>query len=151
MKAGITAEKQRGRPFERGVSGNPAGRPRGARNRASMMAEALTDRDAVAIARAVVAKAKNGDMVAARLVLDRVWPAARGRALKLDLPSVMDAASLVTAHAMLVAAVADGSVTGEEGTSLGALLTQQLKLIESADLERRLQALEELQAQRPHG
>jgi hypothetical protein len=65
-----TAAEQRGRPFERGVSGNPAGRPKGARNRTSLMAEALTDSDAVAITRAVAAEAKRGDMVAARLVLD---------------------------------------------------------------------------------
>jgi hypothetical protein len=84
LEAQRTARKQRGRPFERGVSGNPGGRPKGVRNRASLMAEALTDRDAIAIARTVVAKAKRGDMVAARLVLDRLWPAARGRALNLD-------------------------------------------------------------------
>jgi Family of unknown function (DUF5681) len=36
-----TAEQTRGRPFERGQSGNPLGRPRGSRNRATQLAEAL--------------------------------------------------------------------------------------------------------------
>lgn len=33
MAADDTAPKQRGRPFEAGQSGNPAGRPKGARNK----------------------------------------------------------------------------------------------------------------------
>jgi len=35
MPAETTAPKQRGRPFQPGESGNPSGRPRGARNRLS--------------------------------------------------------------------------------------------------------------------
>jgi hypothetical protein len=65
MAVQTTAGKQqRGRPFVRGVSGNPAGRPKGSRNRASIMAEAVSDADAVVIVRAVVSKARRGDMIA---------------------------------------------------------------------------------------
>jgi Family of unknown function (DUF5681) len=38
-----TAQKQRGRPFEPGQSGNPNGRPKGARNRVTRAIEALID------------------------------------------------------------------------------------------------------------
>ena len=38
------SERVRGRPFPPGVSGNPAGRLPGTRNRATMAAEALLDR-----------------------------------------------------------------------------------------------------------
>ena len=36
-------EKPRGRPFEPGTSGNPRGRPAGARNKRTVMAEALLE------------------------------------------------------------------------------------------------------------
>ena len=52
-----TAPKQRGRPFELGKSGNPKGRPKGARNRATILAEALLDHEAEAITRKLVDKA----------------------------------------------------------------------------------------------
>src|SRR6266478_189037 len=44
-----TAGKQRGRPFLRGESGNPAGRPMGARHKATVAAEALLDGEAEAL------------------------------------------------------------------------------------------------------
>ena len=75
--------------------------------------------------RAVVAKARKGDMVAARLVLDRIWPAVRGRALKLDLPSVADAAGINAAHTKLLASVADGTLTPEEALAVFGLLTDE--------------------------
>jgi hypothetical protein len=46
-----TAKKQRGRPFKAGWSGNPEGRARGSRNKATMAVEALLDGEAKAIAR----------------------------------------------------------------------------------------------------
>jgi hypothetical protein len=35
MSADTTAKKQRGKPFQKGVSGNPNGRPRGSRQKVS--------------------------------------------------------------------------------------------------------------------
>ena len=43
-----TAKKQRGRPYKAGRSGNPEGRPRGSRNKATMAVEALLDGEAKA-------------------------------------------------------------------------------------------------------
>ena len=41
-----SAGKQRGKPFEKGQSGNPVGKPKGARHKATLAAEALLDGEA---------------------------------------------------------------------------------------------------------
>jgi Family of unknown function (DUF5681) len=71
------AKKQRGRPFLKGVSGNPHGCARGSRHKASLLAERLMEGDAEEVVRAVVAAAKNGDMTAARIIIERLLPPKR--------------------------------------------------------------------------
>jgi len=58
-----------GKPFRPGQSGNPTGKPKGTRHRATMLAERLLDGEAEAMVRAVIEKAKQGDMTALRLCL----------------------------------------------------------------------------------
>ena len=111
-----TAGKQRrGRPFKPGVSGNDAGRPRGSRNRATVMAAAISESDAVAITCAVVEKAKRGDMIAARLVLDRLWPAPKGGPISFAMPPMNDAAGVLAAHAALLRSIGAGEPAIDEG------------------------------------
>ena len=57
-----------------GASGNPAGKPKGTRHRATQMAEKLMENDATDVVNAVITAAKQGDMVAARLILERIAP-----------------------------------------------------------------------------
>ena len=61
--------------FRPGQSGNPRGRPPGARNSATVMAEALLDGQAEALVQVVIAAAMDGDMTAMRLCLERLLPA----------------------------------------------------------------------------
>ena len=140
MVADRTARQQRGVPFLPGTSGNPAGRPRGAKNRSTVMSQALSDADAAAIVDAVVAKAKRGDMVAARLVLDRLWP--KGRTVALELPPATDAKAVKQAHSTLLRSLAAASVTPEEAETISRVLTAQLRAIETADIDQRLAGLE---------
>src|SRR6516162_10640502 len=81
-------ERVRGRPFPPGVSGNPAGRLPGTRNRATMAAEALLDGEAQALTRKAIELALAGDTVALRLCLERIMPARKSRTLKLKMPSM---------------------------------------------------------------
>jgi hypothetical protein len=60
--------------YVKGVSGNPAGRKPGTRNRATVWIEQLMTGDIEAVVARVVKAAKAGDMVAAKLLLDRVAP-----------------------------------------------------------------------------
>ena len=74
MPAETTASKQRGRPFPRGRSGNPRGRPPGARNAATVLAEQLLDGETEVIIRKIIEKAKQGDIIALRICIDRILP-----------------------------------------------------------------------------
>jgi hypothetical protein len=56
-------------PFQKGQSGNPRG-PRGARNKATILAETLLKGDVEAMTRLAVERAMAGDFVTLRLCLD---------------------------------------------------------------------------------
>lgn len=132
----------RGRPWPKGQSGNPSGRPRGARHKATVMLEKLMAADAETIVRAVLTAASQGDMTAARMVLDRIVPPVKERPLSVDLPGLDDLASVAEAHGRIVAAVASGELLPSEGQALAALLESRVRVAEVAELERRLSSLE---------
>ena len=56
-----------GRPFEKGRSGNPAGRRRGTRNRSTQAAQLLLEGEAEALTRKAVELALGGDPAALRM------------------------------------------------------------------------------------
>jgi hypothetical protein len=128
--------------FEKGTSGNPAGKPPGSRNRVLIALDKLAGDDAEAVLKAAIDRAKNGDMDAARLILSRVWPARKGRPLALDLPAINAANDLPAALAATVAAVAAGDLTTEEGQAIAGILETQRRAIETVELEARIAALE---------
>src|SRR4051812_427047 len=64
--------------FQPGRSGNPAGRPPGARNKATLAREAALRDRAVGLLDGLMERAEAGDMAATRLVLARLLPAGLG-------------------------------------------------------------------------
>jgi len=125
-----------------GQSGNPAGRPRGTRNRATLLAEALLDGEVDAIVRRVIDGALAGDPVCLRLALERLVPPAKDRPIQLELPRLASAADAVTAVAAVTASVADGAITPAEGVALAGLVEIHRKTLETAALVARIEALE---------
>ena len=96
--------KQAGR-FEKGRSGNPAGKPHGARHRATLAAEMLLDGEAQALTRKAIERALEGDSTALRLCLERIVPVRKERPLRLALPSLTNAGDAARAIAAITAAV----------------------------------------------
>ncbi len=139
-----TARKQRGpgRRFQPGKSGNPAGRPTGSRNATTLAVEALMEGQAEAITRRVVNAALDGDMGAIKMILDRVAPARRSRSVKIDIPPTNDSRGVALAQATVVASVAGGEITPDEGVALSGLLEARRRAIETEELAARLQHLE---------
>jgi hypothetical protein len=134
--------KQRGRPFAPGKSGNPAGKPRGARHAALVALDAIGEQGATDALHAVVGAAACGDLRAAEILLSRVWPVRKGRPVVLDLPTMKSAADLPTALAAVTEAVAAGDLTPDEGQAVAAVLEAQRRAIATAELEARVAALE---------
>jgi hypothetical protein len=97
--------------------------------------------DAEDVVRAVIDAAKDGDMTAARLVLDRIAPPCRGRRVRLALPPIVGAADLVKALAAVADAMARGVLSAEEAQAAAAVLEHHRKAVETLDLEPRITAL----------
>ena len=83
-----TVAKQRGRPFKPGHSGNPAGKPKGTRHKATLAMEAPLDGEVERLTRKAVEMALAGDTTALRLCLDRIAPVRRDRPVTFDLPEL---------------------------------------------------------------
>src|SRR4029078_4556702 len=73
-----TGPKQRG-PFRPGQSGNPNGRPKGARNRSTLAHAALLDGEAASLTRKAIDLALAGDLLALRICMDRILPVRKHR------------------------------------------------------------------------
>jgi hypothetical protein len=135
--------KQRGKPFEKGQSGNPAGKPKGARHKTTLLAERLMQDDAENIVNAVLNAARGGDMTAARIVIDRIVPARRDNPVSFTLPTIESAADAVKAMAGVLDAVADGELTPGEAEQVAKLIDTFARTLEVTEFEQRLRALEE--------
>jgi uncharacterized protein DUF5681 len=129
-------------PFEKGESGNPAGRPRGSRNRATLLMESLLADDAEAIGRKAIAMAKQGDMAAIRLCMDRLSPPRKGEPVAFELPPLDKPADSVAAAAEIVAAVAAGELTPSEAADLAKVVDVYVRAIATKAFDERLTKLE---------
>ncbi len=138
-----SAKKQRGAPFQKGVSGNPAGKPPGVRNKSTVLAERLMQDDAADIVRAVITAARGGDMTAARLILERISPVRKGRPVYLDLPAVHTASDIAEAMSVLTRAIASGDLTPDEAATVATVFEMRRKALETEEFEQRLKTLEE--------
>ena len=137
-----TGKEQAGH-FAKGQSGNPAGRPRGARNATTLALESLLDGQAEAITQKAVELALAGDMAALRLCLDRILPPRKDSPVAFDLPEIKTLNDTVPAMGALVKAVGQGDLTPAEAGELTKMVQAFAKIIETAELEERVRKLEE--------
>ena len=140
-------QKQRrrgpGRPFSKGQSGNPAGRPLGARNAATQIAEAMLDGEAEALTRKLVELALAGDPAMLKLAVERIVPR-RARTRPVALPEIATAADFVPAMGAITRAAAEGAITPFDAAELTRMVETALRVIETGDFDRRLREIERL-------
>ena len=129
-------------PFQKGQSGNPAGRPRGIVNRATALAQDLLSEHAEWIARKVIELAEEGDMAAIRLCMERLVPPIKHQPVAVELPPLETAVDSVEAMASIAAAVAAGDLTAAEAAELAKVVNVYVGALASKAFEERLSALE---------
>ena len=137
-------KKQRGpgRPWPKGVSGNPTGCKTGSRHKATIAAQALLDGESEALTRKCVELALDGDLTALRLCLERIVPPRKDSPIRVELPPMESPADLPQVTGAILEAVAEGRLTPGEAETLGRVVEGHRRSLETADIETRLAALE---------
>jgi hypothetical protein len=139
------AQKPRGRPFEPGQSGNPNGRPKGARDQVTRAVEALIDGQGEALGAKAVEKALQGDSPMLRALVSMLVPPRRERTVEFKVESAADS---IKASSAVLAACAAGELSPHEASQIMELISIHVRVIEVAELEVRVAALEKKQVAR---
>ena len=115
-----------------------------------MIAEQLFDDEADTITRKAIELAKQGDLIALRLCLDRILPPRRDRSVHLKMPALNSTAEASQAMAAIICAVAQGELTPTQAADLSRVIETAVKAIEATEIERRLRVLEEALPRNAH-
>jgi hypothetical protein len=134
--------------FLPGQSGNPAGRPRGARNKKTIALEALLDGESEALMEKMIGMAKVGDDLAMRLCMERMLAPQRERPVPLLLPRIESDADARRASAAVIEALGEGEVTPKEAEHLMRAIAGAAVIIQSSEIAARLKRMEEQFAER---
>ena len=135
-----------GRPFLKGISGNPAGKRPGTRNHATIIAEEMLDCETRPLLRHVIDEAKGGDNVMARFCISRIIGPRRERPVHFALPPLHSAADLSAAMEAVTSAVAQGQLTIREAWEFSQMLDTFIHAIDATEFAERLERLEAAQA-----
>ena len=128
-------------PFVKGQSGCPTGKPKGTKNRKSIILSELT-RDSHELVELVKAKAREGDAACIALWLSRLEPPLKATAAKVVFEIDPDG-DLLAQGKQIVAAIGSGALDPETG---GMLIASLNKLGELEALQELKREVEELKA-----
>ena len=119
-----------------------ARRPKGARNKSTVAAEALLDGESEALTRRCIDLAMEGDPTALRLCLSRILPVRREHTIELDLPTLEGSQDSLRAIGTVLEAVGAGMITPSEARDVASLVETYRRTFEVEELEHRIEALE---------
>ena len=134
----------RGRPFAPGNKFG-RGRPRGSRNRVTLALQEMLGQHAEALVKKCVVMALQGDTTALRLCMERLLPPAKHSPVQFKLPAIATVPELAHAQATMLDGLSRGQVTPAEAETINNLLESRRRVLETKELEARLDALEQRQ------
>src|ERR1700719_4745068 len=116
--------------FEPGQSGNPAGRPPGARNKKTLeMEEMLAERAETAV-KSMLERAERGEPAAMRLCMERVLPTGANRPVAIELPPVDTPDDVAAATRVVMKALGEGAISARETINLLTVVERLARLAE---------------------
>ena len=134
----------RGKPFEPGNKFG-RGRPRGSKNKTTVMAQELLESYAVPVVRKVIQMAILGDTTAQKMCMDRIAPVRRDQTVKFGPLPTATAAEVSKATEKVVQGVAAGKIPIAQGLAMSGLLEMRRRAVETESLDGRVRNLEERQ------
>jgi hypothetical protein len=135
-------KQPRGRPFQPGNKFG-RGRPKGSRNRVTAPVKKLLDEFGPHLARKLVAMGLEGNPQALRICMERLMPAPRDASVAIKLPKIKSVEDVAAAAEQVIRGVGKGILSPSESARIMQVLESQVRVIESAGIEQRLQKLEE--------
>jgi hypothetical protein len=125
--------------FQKGVSGNPAGKPRGARDKRTEL-RALLVPHAERLVKKAVELALAGDTTALRICIDRLLAPVKAKDEAVKVGKVTG--TLAEQGRAVLKAMAAGRITPEQASVIMGAVAAQARIVEVDELERRIAALE---------
>jgi hypothetical protein len=119
--------------FQPGQSGNPAGRPPGARNKKTLAIEEMLAEQAEAAVKKILRMAEEGDPTAMRLCMERMSPTGANRSLALELPPVNGADDAEAAVRLVLDAFGSGEISIKELTHMLAAVDRLVRVGENIE------------------
>src|SRR5436853_1261650 len=116
--------------FQPGQSGNPAGRPPGARNKKTLEMEELLAHRAEATVRGVLDRADRGEPAAMRLCMERMAPTGANRPVAIELPPFDTPDDVAAATRVVMKALAAGAISARETINLLTVIERLARLAE---------------------
>lgn len=127
--------------------GNKAsnGRPKGSRNKSTLMLDALGMDNVVAVYQKLIdlalGRTKEGDVTSCKIILDRVYPVQKYRRIDLGFEGPLDTIQDINALSKYVTRMAiDGEISFDEAEEGGKVLEQRMKSITDSDVMSKIES-----------
>ena len=128
-----------------GHSGNPAGKPRGAKDKRTALRELLQPHSEKLIGK-VVELALIGDTTALRICIDRLIAPIRSKDTPVSIGKLDGSSS--EKGLTVINALADGCITPDEAATIMQVISAQTRIVQIDEFEKRIAALEARQIEK---